>query len=221
MKHILFSLAALFLTAGSYAQPWQDAKIWQQNREPMYARIVPCATSEGAVTHSEVRRTSLNGTWKFFFAKNNDEAPQKFYETGYDVSTWSDIKVPGSWELQKFDAPIYTDTRYPFPANPPYVPTSYNPVGSYVRTFDYHPGNRDGELFLTFEGVESAFYVYLNGVEVGYSEDSRLDARFRVTKLLRDGKNTLAVKVFRYSDGSYLEDQDYCCLLYTSPSPRD
>jgi len=209
MKHILFSLAALFLTAGSYAQPWQDAKIWQQNREPMYARIVPCATSEGAVTHSEVRRTSLNGTWKFFFAKNNDEAPQKFYETGYDVSTWSDIKVPGSWELQKFDAPIYTDTRYPFPANPPYVPTSYNPVGSYVRTFDYHPGNRDGELFLTFEGVESAFYVYLNGVEVGYSEDSRLDARFRVTKLLRDGKNTLAVKVFRYSDGSYMEDQDY------------
>ena len=209
MKHILFSLAALFLTAGSYAQPWQDAKIWQQNREPMYARIVPCATSEGAVTHSEVRRTSLNGTWKFFFAKNNDEAPQKFYETGYDVSTWSDIKVPGSWELQKFDAPIYTDTRYPFPANPPYVPTSYNPVGSYVCTFDYHPGNRDGELFLTFEGVESAFYVYLNGVEVGYSEDSRLDARFRVTKLLRDGKNTLAVKVFRYSDGSYMEDQDY------------
>ena len=209
MKHILFSLATLFLTAGSYAQPWQDAKIWQQNREPMYARIVPCATSEGAVTHSEVRRTSLNGTWKFFFAKNNDEAPQKFYETGYDVSTWSDIKVPGSWELQKFDAPIYTDTRYPFPANPPYVPTSYNPVGSYVRTFDYHPGNRDGELFLTFEGVESAFYVYLNGVEVGYSEDSRLDARFRVTKLLRDGKNTLAVKVFRYSDGSYMEDQDY------------
>lgn len=209
MKHILFSLAALFLTAGSYAQPWQDAKIWQQNREPMYARIVPCATSEGAVTHSEVRRTSLNGTWKFFFAKNNDEAPQKFYETGYDVSTRSDIKVPGSWELQKFDAPIYTDTRYPFPANPPYVPTSYNPVGSYVRTFDYHPGNRDGELFLTFEGVESAFYVYLNGVEVGYSEDSRLDARFRVTKLLRDGKNTLAVKVFRYSDGSYMEDQDY------------
>ena len=209
MKHILFSLAALFLTAGSYAQPWQDAKIWQQNREPMYARIVPCATSEGAVTHSEVRRTSLNGTWKFFFAKNNDEAPQKFYETGYDVSTWSDIKVPGSWELQKFDAPIYTDTRYPFPANPPYVPTSYNPVGSYVRTFDYHPGNRAGELFLTFEGVESAFYVYLNGVEVGYSEDSRLDARFRVTKLLRDGKNTLAVKVFRYSDGSYMEDQDY------------
>ena len=209
MKHILFSLAALFLTAGSYAQPWQDAKIWQQNREPMYARIVPCATSEGAVTHSEVRRTSLNGTWKFFFAKNNDEAPQKFYETGYDVSTWSDIKVPGSWELQKFDAPIYTDTRYPFPANPPYVPTSYNPVGSYVRTFDYHPGNRAGELFLIFEGVESAFYVYLNGVEVGYSEDSRLDARFRVTKLLRDGKNTLAVKVFRYSDGSYMEDQDY------------
>ena len=209
MKHILFSLAALFLTAGSYAQPWQDAKIWQQNREPMYARIVPCATSEGAVTHSEVRRTSLNGTWKFFFAKNNDEAPQKFYETGYDVLTWSDIKVPGSWELQKFDAPIYTDTRYPFPANPPYVPTSYNPVGSYVRTFDYHPGNRAGELFLTFEGVESAFYVYLNGVEVGYSEDSRLDARFRVTKLLRDGKNTLAVKVFRYSDGSYMEDQDY------------
>ena len=209
MKHILFSLAALFLTAGSYAQPWQDAKIWQQNREPMYARIVPCATSEGAVTHSEVRRTSLNGTWKFFFAKNNDEAPQKFYETGYDVSTWSDIKVPGSWELQKFDAPIYTDTRYPFPANPPYVPTSYNPVGSYVCTFDYHPGNRAGELFLTFEGVESAFYVYLNGVEVGYSEDSRLDARFRVTKLLRDGKNTLAVKVFRYSDGSYMEDQDY------------
>jgi len=209
MKHILFSLASLFLTAGSYSQPWQDAKIWQQNREPMYARIVPCATSEGAVTHSEVRRTSLNGTWKFFFAKNNEEAPQKFYETGYDVSKWSDIKVPGSWELQKFDAPIYTDTRYPFPANPPYVPTTYNPVGSYVRTFDYHSGNRSGELFLTFEGVESAFYVYLNGVEVGYSEDSRLDASFRVTKLLRDGKNTLAVKVFRYSDGSYMEDQDY------------
>lgn len=209
MKHILFSLAILFITTGSYAQPWQDAKIWQQNREPMYARIVPCASIEGAVTRLDVRRTSLNGIWKFFFAKNNQEAPQNFYETDYDVSKWSDIKVPGSWELQKFDAPIYTDTRYPFPADPPYVPSTYNPVGSYVRTFDFNGGDKKSEFFLTFEGVESAFYVYLNGVEVGYSEDSRLEARFRVTNLLREGKNTLAVKVFRYSDGSYLEDQDY------------
>ena len=174
------------------------------------------------------RRVSLNGTWKFLYSKNNDACPTDFYQSDYKIDGWKDIEVPGSWEIQGFDAPIYTDTRYPFPPNPPYVPTDYNPVGAYVHEFAAPDGWDGMDIFLDFEGVESAFYCWLNGELVGYSEDSRLPAHFNVTKLLKKGTNRLAVKVFRYSDGSYLEGQDYWkysgierdVYLYARPKSR-
>jgi beta-galactosidase len=207
-------------TAGEV--PWQNAQINELQREPMHAHFVPYRTEADAwrqanrpvperfdVAPRAERRISLDGTWQFRYARNEAESPKEFYRTDYNTRRWDAIEVPGSWEVQGFDAPIYTDVAYPFPARPPFVPTDYNPVGSYVRTFTV-PADWDGmDVFLDFEGVESAFYCWVNGRLAGYSEDSRLPARFNVTQLVRRGQNKLAVKVFRYSDGSYLEDQDY------------
>lgn len=221
--------------------PWQDPGVNQINREPMRAHFIPYINEDAALRQSAMpdaerfalnpeaeRRISLDGTWKFLYSRNNAECPEDFFRTGYNTRRWDDIEVPGSWELQGFDAPIYTDTRYPFPPDPPYVPGDYNPVGAYVREFTLPRGWEDMDVFLDFEGVESAFYCWVNGEFAGYSEDSRLPAHFNVTGLLKKGKNTLAVKVFRYSDGSYLEGQDYwrysgigrSVYLYARPQSR-
>ena len=202
--------------------PWQNPEINEINREPMAAHFIPFTSEEGALNQlqkpiaeqfklntKEERRISLDGIWKFKFAKNLDEAPKEFWKTSQSTNKWDNIKVPGSWELQGFDAPIYTDVSYPFPPNPPFVPTDYNPVGSYVTEFNVPSSWNEMDIFIDFRGVESAFYCWLNGKEVGYSEDSRLPAVFNITPHLKKGKNRLAVQVFRFSDGSYLEDQDY------------
>lgn len=215
MRHIyVATVCALLFSSGLYAQQlkeWEDPYRNEINREPMHAHFVPYSSEHGALQKNPAteQRYSLNGTWKFHYAKNPSSRPASFYENGYDVSGWKDIQVPGSWELQGFDAPIYTDTRYPFPAEPPHVPADYNPVGSYVTTFTVPSQFKGKDIFLHFGGVESAFYCWLNGKFVGYSEDSRLPAEFLASKHLKPGENTLAVEVYRYSDGSYLEAQDY------------
>lgn len=242
-KYIALSILS-FMSLSSFAdnvQPWQDATINEINREPMHAHFIPYISEEAAlnqlkeddITRFEVnpnveRRVSLNGTWKFLYSKNNSECPEDFHKPGYNTRKWKNIEVPGSWELQGFDAPIYTDVSYPFPTNPPVQPTDYNPVGAYVREFNVPSSWNGMDIYLDFEGVESAFYCWVNGELAGYSEDSRLPAHFNVTKLLKKGKNKLAVKVFRFSDGSYMEDQDYWkysgiernVFLYARPSSR-
>ncbi len=244
MKHSLNTfLTLLFACASVWGEnvPWQNPQINEINREAAHAHFIPFtneanalkqqalpAAQRFAVNPATERRISLDGTWKFLFSKNNDACPADFYKTSYNTRRWKDIQVPGSWELQGFDSPIYTDVAYPFPANPPHVPADYNPVGAYVREFTV-PANWKGmDIFLDFEGVESAFYCWVNGELAGYSEDSRLPAHFNITPLLKAGKNKLAVKVFRYSDGSYLEDQDYWkysgierdVYLYARPQSR-
>ena len=225
MKHSFNTfITLLFVCASAWADnvPWQNPQINEINREPAHAHFIPFTNETNALKQQALptdqrfrvnpateRRVSLDGTWKFLFSKNNDACPADFYKTGYNTKKWKNIQVPGSWELQGFDAPIYTDVAYPFPANPPYVPADYNPVGAYVREFNVPAGWEGMDIFLDFEGVESAFYCWVNGELAGYSEDSRLPAHFNVTKLLKKGNNKLAVKVFRYSDGSYMEDQDY------------
>lgn len=213
MKRLFLSACFLILSVHLSAQTkeWENERINQINREPMHAHFVPYSSEKAALDKdiSQERRHSLNGTWKFNFAKNPDSRPVSFFETDYDVSGWSDIQVPGSWELQGFDAPIYTDTRYPFPPDPPHVPTDYNPVGSYITTFTIPEKLNGMDIILQFGGVESAFYCWVNGQFVGYSEDSRLPADFKISKYLKGGENKLAVEVYRYSDGSYLEAQDY------------
>ena len=241
-KLYTFLLSSLLCT-GALAdnEPWQNPQVNEMNREPMHAHFTPFTNEANAlkqralpadvrfdVNPATERRITLDGTWKFLFSKNNDLCPKDFHKPGFSTRKWSKIEVPGSWELQGFDAPIYTDTRYPFPPNPPYVPTDYNPVGAYIREFTVPAGWEGMDVFLDFEGVESAYYVWVNGELAGYAEDSRLPSHFNITKLLKKGNNRLAVKVFRYSDGSYLEGQDYwkysgierSVYLYARPQSR-
>lgn len=242
-KHISLLLLFLFgcITLHSEKAPWQDPLVNSINREPMGAHFIPYINESSAlsqsklpiskrfeVNHSIERRVSLNGTWKFLYSKNVEQVPSTFYKEGFNTRKWSNITVPGSWELQGFDAPIYTDVPYTFPANPPHVPTDYNPVGCYIREFTVPDNWNEMDIFLNFEGVESAFYCWVNGEFAGYSEDSRLPAHFNISSLIKKGKNKLALQVFRYSDGSYLEAQDYWkysgierdVFLYARPKSR-
>ncbi len=156
----------------------------------------------------------LNGEWQLKVAPNPASAPERFYEPGFDASGWDTIAVPGNWQLQGlgrgYDVPMYCNVQYPFPGDDlPRVPEGDNPTGSYRRTFAVPEEWNGRQIFLLFEGVDSAFYLWVNGEMVGYSQDSRLPAEFNVTPYVQPGENTLAVRVYRWSDGSYLEDQDY------------
>ena len=154
-------------------------------------------------------RRSLNGDWKFHWAPRPDERPPDFFEPDYDVSDWATIPVPSNWEFEGYGHPVYRDEFYSFPANPPFIPHDDNPVGSYRRDFAIPPGWDGREIFINFDGVYSAFFVWVNGEYIGYSEGSRTPAEFRITEAVRPGPNVLAVQVYRWSDGSYLESQDF------------
>lgn len=219
-KYMLMIPVLLGAVAAGASRPWQDPGVNGINREPMSAHFIPFVNEDAAlssrfmpaskryeVNPATERRISLDGKWKFKYFKNDSVCPQDIHLSGLKKA--SVIEVPGSWELQGFDAPIYTDTRYPFPANPPFVPEDYNPVGVYSRSFKVPAGWKGDDIFLDFEGVESAYYVWVNGKLAGYAEDSRLPSRFRINDYLKNGDNRLTVKVYRYSDGSYLEGQDY------------
>ena len=161
---------------------------------------------------------SLDGQWQFHWSRNPEERPADFYREDYDVSNWNKITVPGNWQTQGYGTPIYTNIEYPFVRNRPSVTTeppsdwtayeNRNPVGSYVTFIDVSEEMLKQNLILHFGGVHSAFYVWINGQKVGYSQNSMTPAEFDVTKYIRAGKNRLAVEVYRWSDGSYLEDQD-------------
>lgn len=153
---------------------------------------------------------SLNGDWHFNWVPKPADRPIGFQADDFDVSGWDTIAVPSSVEVQGYGVPIYTNVKYPFkPTDPPHIPHDDNPVSSYRRDIQA-PADWDGrEVFLTFEGVSSFFYVWLNGEKLGFNKDSRTTAEFNITEHLRPGRNTLAVEVYRYNDGSYLEDQDF------------
>lgn len=168
---------------------------------------------EAAQTHdvSKSKSQLLSGTWKFFHTKRPQAGPQDFFRKDFDTSEWDDIQVPGMWQLQKFGrGPQYTNVPYPFPFNPPNVPVDENECGRYVRSFVVGPEASNHQIRLRFEGVDAAFTVWVNGVDVGYSQGSRNPSEFDITDLLVDsgGTNTLAVQVYQRCDGSYIEDQD-------------
>jgi len=192
--------------------PWEDPQVVEINRMPAHASLVPFSDVEGALaggrTSPWVR--SLNGTWKFHFAESPGQAPVGFWSDATRTADWADIRVPSNWELQGFGIAIYTNVKYPFsPVDPPRVPKEDNPVGSYLRKFTLPGEWADRQVVLHLGGVSSACFVWVNGRRVGYSEDSRLPAEFDVTDYVRAGENTLAVQVLRWSDSSYLEDQDH------------
>ena len=126
----------------------------------------------------------------------------------FDVSAWDDIDVPGSWEMQGWSVPVYVNVQYPFPANPPFIPHDYNRVGSYRNNFDVPLSWSDRDIYIQFDGVRSAFYLWINGNFIGYSQDSKTPAEFNITDFVVSGENSVSLEVYRFSDGSYLEGQD-------------
>jgi beta-galactosidase len=191
---------------------WQNPLVTGINNEPMHATLMPFADSEAALRGAREGSPyyhSLNGRWKFFWVAKPADRPVDFFKPAFDVSTWKEIAVPGNWQFQGYDVPIYVNIQYPFKKDPPHIPAEFNPVGSYRRTFTIPKGWDGRQTFLHFAGVESAFYVWLNGALVGFGKDCRTPVEFNITSLLKPGENTLAVEVYRWSDGSYLEDQDF------------
>jgi beta-galactosidase len=190
---------------------WEDPAVVGRNKEVGH---VPLGAYPDAATALSCNRAAspyvhlLNGRWQFRLVPCPEAVPPRFYAEEVDVSGWDEIDVPGNWQLQGYDdLPIYANVHYPFPADPPRVPAD-NPTGCYRTTFTIDRSWARRRTFLCLESVDSACYVWVNGVEVGYSQGSRLPAEFEVTPYVRPGENTLAVQVMRYSDGSYLEDQD-------------
>ena len=192
---------------------WQNPRIVERNKEPAHVPLVPFPDEAAALSGDLTRcpyRILLDGVWDFAYAPNPASAPAGFEAPDFDSSGWNAITVPGNWQLQGYDKPIYTNVQYPFPIDDlPRVPEDDNPTGSYRRTFSI-PAEWEGrQVFLLFEGVDSAFHIWVNGVPVGYSQDSRTPAEFNITPYIHSGENTVAVRVYRWSDGSYLEDQDF------------
>jgi len=148
---------------------------------------------------------SLNGTWKFNWVKTPKEAPEGFYKEDYNVSGWDDIEVPSCWEMKGYGKMTYVNSGYPFPNNFPYIDHEHNPVGSYKRTITIPSDWDDKTVLINFGGVLNAYYLYVNGKEVGYNQGSYTTSEFDITKYLKKGKNIIAVKVYRWSDGAYLE----------------
>lgn len=193
-------------------KPWEDPEIVQINKEAPRAHYIPYTTIEQAVQDEKWESpylVSLNGTWQFHLAQNPDERPYWFFKNDYDTRDWQEIEVPSNWEVEGFDYPIYTNVKYPHAKTPPLIQKNYNPVGSYKRTFKIPSDWTNKEVILHFGAVSSAMNVWVNEQFVGYSEDSKTPAEFNITPLLKSGKNTLAVEIFRWSDASYLEDQDF------------
>lgn len=189
---------------------YSNQQVLQRNRLPARAHFVPYADAESALTFDRGRSDrlrSLNGRWKFHYAESPIAAPSRFFEESFDDAAWADLPVPSQWQMQGYGHPHYTNVIYPFPVDPPHVPTD-NPTGSYRRVFRLPDAWLQDSVILRFEGVDSAFHVWLNGHDIGYSQGSRLPSEFDVSQWLRTGDNTLAVRVYKWSDGSYLEDQD-------------
>jgi len=200
VKFILLAIIIILFTSCG-KKDWENPQVINNNRLDGHTWHIPSADV------SNVK--SLNGTWKFNWEESSSKRPKNFWKENYKINDWSDIQVPGHWELQGFGTPIYTDEEYPFTPNPPKVPKKFNPVGSYVKQFDL-PEKWDGkQIFLHFGSVRSAMYVWLNGQKVGYSQGSKTPMEFDITEYVKAKDNKLSLQILRFSDGSYLEGQDY------------
>ncbi|MGQ9621279.1 MAG: glycoside hydrolase family 2 TIM barrel-domain containing protein [Bacteroidales bacterium] len=224
MKKTLTILTGIMFLHPVIAQlpDWENEQIIGINKETPHSFYVPYTTFKHAAEDVWVNSPlflNLNGTWKFNWVKHPNLRPLDFYKNDFDVRAWNDIKVPSCWEMEGYGTPIYTNVTYPFERKPPKIignpPANYtsnrepNPVGSYRRDFILPADWNGKEIYLHFAGVMSAFYVWVNGQKVGYSQGSMTPAEFNVTKFVRPGINNISVEVYRWCDGSYLEDQDF------------
>lgn len=192
------------------AKTLRGLKIMHENTMPSRAYYMPASHDMGPLVEdrfSSDRVICMNGTWEFQYFNSIYDLQEKFYEQGYDCSRFTQVEVPGVWQNYGYDSHQYTNVRYPIPLDPPYVPQE-NPCGAYVRKFYYEIPEEAPRAYLNFEGVDSCFYVWVNGKYVGYSQVSHATSEFDVTEVLKNGENTLAVLVLKWCDGTYLEDQD-------------
>ncbi len=242
-------LACLSLQGIAQAPDWENIQVLERNKEASHATMIPFRGIEEAKVKkrsASVFYQSLNGTWKFHWVRKPADRPAGFFKPDYDVSDWNDLPVPSNWELEGYGVPIYVNHQYEFadykapvsdeiefvdriyPKNPGNVPNDYNPVGSYKRSFTVPESWKGRRVFIQFGAVKSAMYLWVNGKKVGYSQGSKTPAEWDITDYLQSGENTLAVQVFRWSDGSYLECQDFWRIsgierdvfLYATPQVR-
>ncbi|WP_281226648.1 glycoside hydrolase family 2 TIM barrel-domain containing protein [Flavobacterium aquiphilum] len=214
---LLFCLAAISATTvlgqeKAGRNDWENPEVFQINREPARATFLPYADETSALKDNYTSSPwyfSLNGKWKFSWSPTPDQRPKDFYKTDFSTVNWKEISVPANWELNGYGIPIYTNITYPFERNPPFINHSDNPVGSYKRDFVLPDNWNNRHVFLHFEAGTSAMYIWVNGEKVGYTENTKSPAEFDISKYVKSGKNSLAVEVYRWSDGSYLEDQDF------------
>ena len=223
MKNMLMTVACLILlsaSAGEQSQPvpeWENPKIFSVNAEKPRATFIPYPDESATLKNDKAQSPfyqSLNGPWKFFWVTKPDEVPADFFKAAFDASRWKEIAVPSNWEFQGYGTPIYVNSSYewvkpPAQPDPPRIPHDYNPTGCYRKTFNIPPAWKDKEIFVHFGAVKSAFYVWVNGRYIGYSEDSKTPAEWDITTFVQPGSNVIALKVLRWSDGSYLECQDF------------
>ena len=189
---------------------YENLSVLHENTMPARAYYIPASRRmDNLVEHREEsdRMQLLNGTWKFQYFNSIYDIQDSFFEKNYDTENFDEIQVPSVWQIAGYDTHQYTNIRYPFPFDPPYVPQDI-PCGAYVHTFEYSRDEKAPKSFLNFEGVDSCFYVWINGSYIGYSQVSHMTSEFDVTDVLQDGTNTVAVLVMKWCDGSYLEDQD-------------
>ena len=213
MKSTLLCLL-LMMAPGTYAQSnlWENPSVVDEGKEPPRADFVPYETEKQVVENVKWNSPyvkSLNGMYKFHFSQNVSQRPIRFYEEDLDDSRWKTIRVPGNWELQGFGIPVYTNNKYIFSRNPPLVDNDDLPIGSYRYWFDFPEAFAGRETYLYFGSIAGAATIYVNGKRVGYSKASKTAAEFNISKYLKQGKNLLAVQVFKWSDASYIEDQDF------------
>ncbi|MBL7104131.1 MAG: DUF4981 domain-containing protein [Bacteroidales bacterium] len=236
MKKFFFTvfLGCLFFNSFSqieFPKELENPKIFNTNKAEAHTFFIPFTNREDALSQKNEdspNYKSLNGTWKFNWVKNPADRPVDFYKQDYDVSNWDDIKVPSNWELLGYGIPIYVNQPYEWTKepDPPFVPHDYNPIGSYHRTFTIPEDWKNRQVFIHFGAVKSAFYIWINGKNVGYSQGSKTPAEWNITKFLKDGNNIVALQVYRWSDGAYLECQDFWRIsgierdvfLYSTPN---
>ena len=220
-------LASLIVTLISFnvfaksAHDWENHQVFGINKLEPHATFFLYQDLEAALVNDKTSSPyfqSLNGLWKFNWVKRPADRPIAFHQADYDTSSWPMIKVPANWESQGFGSAIYLDEQYPFESNPPLIANHYNPVGSYKRTFQIPEEWRERQIIIHFAAVRSAMYLWINGEKTGYSQGAKTPAEFDISDYVQEGENDLALEVYRWSDGSYLEAQD---MLRMSGIERD
>ncbi|MEM6316561.1 MAG: glycoside hydrolase family 2 TIM barrel-domain containing protein [Bacteroidota bacterium] len=209
---LMLLITASILWGQTDAPNWENPTVFGVNKLAPHAHFIPfqnqAAAQTGDRTNSD-RFQLLNGAWDFTMITNPDDAPADFFAVDYPANDWDELAVPSNWQLSGYGMPIYANVSMPFTSNPPFVPHEGNETGLYRLTFEVAESWTEDKVIIAFEGVQSAFYLWVNGQEVGYSEGSMTTAEFDITKYVTAGENLLAVKVIRWSDGSYLENQDF------------